>query len=569
MKGSVRRSQLITTYGVGSIVALEDESVMVAGLDDWAASDQVLEPRLQVEGKHLRLPPGGDGSDFWAKKENHIPAVRFPRWYYCSNPDCRRLDSWGRLASDLKGRCKHCGSTLVPSRFVAVCELGHIEDFPYWHWVHKSRRNAGGTGKDHELYLRFQGGSGSLASIEVECRTCDLRETMDGALNRGGLVSVKSCGGERPWLRKEAGNEDCGKALRGTQRGASNVWFPIVRSVLSIPPWSDGLQQFVQRHWGALSMDADRGTLKALAGHLISQDQSKGYSPDEVLAAVDDRKGEEAKEKTDGQIRREEYRALCQGRTGDSDSEFVAQTMNPPDELSEFVDLITSVSRLREVRALTGFFRLIPSDNPCPMAMDTDWVPAIPIHGEGVFLRLRSDAVAEWEKHARVQERLTLLAGRWANSFFNPQGEPLTAAFLIAHAFAHALIDQWSLSGGYPAASLRERIYALEEGTGILVYTAASDSAGSLGGVVSQAEPGRLKVSVPEAIQRYGWCSSDPVCSETAAQGVEGLNLAACHSCALLPETSCERRNTLLDRAMLVGLPGDREFGFFSSLLDA
>ncbi len=315
-------------------------------------------------------------------------------------------------------------------------------------------------------------------------------------------------------------------------------------------------------------MDADRGTLMALATHLLNQDQVN-HSGEEVLAAVDERKGEEAKDKTDSQIRREEFRALCQGRKGDADSEFVAEAMEPPNELSPFIDLITSVSRLREVRALTGFFRLIPSDNPCPMAMDTNWFPAIPIHGEGVFLRLRSEAIEEWEQHPRVRDRLTLLAGRWADSFFNPQGEPLTAAFLVAHAFAHALIDQWSLSGGYPAASLRERIYALDDDTGILVYTAAADSAGSLGGVVSQAEHDRLRVSVPEAIQRYGWCSSDPVCSETAAQGVEGLNLAACHSCALLPETSCERRNTLLDRAMLVGLPNDREFGFFSPLLDA
>ena len=32
IKGAVRRSQLITTYGVGSVVALGDESFMVAGI---------------------------------------------------------------------------------------------------------------------------------------------------------------------------------------------------------------------------------------------------------------------------------------------------------------------------------------------------------------------------------------------------------------------------------------------------------------------------------------------------------------------------------------------------------
>jgi hypothetical protein len=567
MKGSVRRSQLITTYGVGSIVALEDESVMVAGLDDWITSDQVLEPRLHMAGNQLRLPPGGDGADFFSNREKHIPAVRFPRWYYCSNPDCRRLDTWGRLAADKKSLCKFCGSKVIPSRFIAACEKGHIEDFPYWSWVHQSKKGDSKPG-DHELYLRFEGGSGSLASITVECRTCDLTETLEGGLQKQGLLGVKSCGGERPWLRRDAGTESCEKPLRGAQRGASNIWFPIVRSALSIPPWSDGLQQFVQRHWKSLSMDASRNTLEDLAKHLVNQD-GVDYSPDEVLAAVDDRNGEERAEKTDEQIRSEEYRAICQGREGDSESEFVADTLDPPDELAPFIDLVSRVSRLREVRALTGFFRLQPSDNPpCPMAINDDWVPAIPIHGEGVFLRFARHALDDWDELQLVRTRLKRLQGRWAESFFNPTRRALTSRFLLAHAFAHALIDQWSLEGGYPAASLRERIYTTDEGTGILIYTAAADSAGSLGGVVAQAEPARLKITVPEAIKRYGWCSSDPVCSETVAQGVEGLNLAACHSCALLPETSCEHRNTLLDRAMLVGLPEERGFGFFASFLD-
>ncbi len=240
-----------------------------------------------------------------------------------------------------------------------------------------------------------------------------------------------------------------------------------------------------------------------------------------------------------------------------------------PDDLDAEFELVTAVKRLREVRAFTGFSRLVPSTEPertAEISLDEDWVPAIPVHGEGVFLRLRDDALNVWERQPEVAARADVLGKRWSDSYFYDE-TPCTPRFLLAHTLAHALIDQWALAGGYPAAALRERIFSGQEGTGILIYTAGSDSAGTLGGVISQADPDRLVGGVNEAVRRYAWCSSDPVCSETQSQGADGLNMAACHSCALLPETSCEFRNSLLDRALLVGLPTDRSFGFFSERL--
>jgi hypothetical protein len=101
---------------------------------------------------------------------------------------------------------------------------------------------------------------------------------------------------------------------------------------------------------------------------------------------------------------------------------------------------------------------------------------------------------------------------------------------------------------------------------GLLVYTATSDAAGSLGGVVALAEQGRLASALSEAIRRAAWCSSDPLCIEADAAGVDALNLAACHACVLLPETSCEEGNMLLDRALLVGTPGNPKLGFFADI---
>lgn len=562
--GSVRRSQLITTYGVGSIIAVDDESVMVAGLDFWPTAgegEELDEPRLHIDGRRLRLPPGG-GGDF-GRRDKHIPVVRFPRWYYCANPGCRRLDTFGQLSAERRNECRHCGGSLIPSRFIAVCARGHVEDFPYLAWVH---RGADTGERRHDLRLRVEGESGSLAGIEVECRTCGIERSLAGAFDREALVGIRTCGGRSPWLDHD---EPCGKLLRTTQRGASNVWFPTVRSALSIPPWSDGLQRFVTRHWTTLRMDLDQNAYRQVVDNLVAPDQVP-YSAEEVLAAVADRKGEEAAERSDDQIRVEEFRALCQGRVSDSSSNFDATVGPPPDELAELIDLVTTVSRLREVRAMTGFTRLQPRGEGfvvCPLSLEADWLPAIAVQGEGVFIRFAAEALAGWEEREQVRRRAATLRERWRGSYMDDGSVP-GAAFLLAHTFAHCLIDQWSLAGGYPAASLRERVYALEEGVGVLVYTAAADSAGSLGGLIAQTAPDRLGTGVIDAIRRYQWCSSDPVCSETPSQGVEGLNLAACHACALVPETSCEHRNCLLDRALLVGLPSDRDFGFFSSLVE-
>lgn len=516
----------------------------------------------------MRLPPGGD-SEFGEQRRD-IPVVRFPRWHYCSNPSCRRLDDWGRLAVDsTKNRCRFCDWPLIPSRFVAVCPHGHIEDFPYFRWVHSGRKYDQTV--RHELTLEVTGSTGSLAGIVIKCQTCGpgVERSLEGAFDKNALVGVHTCRGRMPWMGP--GETKCEKRLRTLQRGASNVWFPQVRSALSIPPWSEGVQQFVNGYWDLLDADFDEDTRRQVVENLLRSRGSE-FSVDEVLAAVRKRKKLKPEEKSDQQIRAEEFGALCRGRREHPKAAFVAEPSAPPPDLAGEFDLVTVVKRLREVRVFTGFTRLspvLPEDaDPIPIASaDVNWLPAIPVNGEGVFLRLSNARLAEWEQAPEVVERVRILKERWGRSLFN-RGEKLTARFLVAHVLAHALINQWSLAGGYPAASLRERIYAETQGTGVLIFAAAADSAGSLGGIIAQAEPERLEESIPEAIRRFAWCSSDPVCSETMSQGAEGLNLAACHACALLPETSCEWRNGLLDRALLVGVPGRRDFGLFGHLVE-
>ncbi len=244
---------------------------------------------------------------------------------------------------------------------------------------------------------------------------------------------------------------------------------------------------------------------------------------------------------------------------------------------SRYFQKIMAVKRLREVRALQSFTRLKPPVAGEPKSRqaplynaDPGWLPAIEVRGEGVFFELRTDLLTEWEARPSVQNRAQQVQASYTRSLIAGGGtsvRTISARFLLVHALAHALITQWSLDCGYPAASLRERLYVSDDMAGLLIYTATSDSAGSVGGIVSQAESSRLDALLTEAVGRASWCSADPVCIETEMTGVDALNLAACHACILLPEVSCEEMNRFLDRAMLIGQPGDPTLGFFGGLL--
>lgn len=569
--GSVRRSQVVTTYGPGALIAVDDESFMVAGIDRWdvVEADVIPERRLeqQLRVHQLCLPPS-ETEGF--RSSRGLPVIRFPLMHSC--PECHRLDWYWKLSDGDRNACARCDRPLVPSRFVVACESGHIEDFPYSRWVHGGRAPEG----DHRLELTTRGTSASLRDILITC-SCGAKETLDGAFDRRRIGNVASCQGRRPWLGDD---EDCGGGLRTLQRGASNVWFSAVRSVLSIPPWSDGVFQLLERYWLLLRTMSNPDDLRNVLTGMGAALTAHGYDIDELVRAVLARQAEEAGEAApDKKLKSQEHDALLAGRAEtDQNQQFAAEPFAVPEQLDQFLDHAVSVPRLREVRALVGFTRLKPmssgaddADRLAPLGRgEPIWLPAMEVRGEGVFLGLSGARLSEWEDNAGVRERCARLDASNARRAKERQLDPpvaLQPRFVLIHSFAHALIEQMSLDAGYPAASLRERLYVSDEMAGFLVYTATSDSAGSLGGLIAQTRPDRLSALVIESLARAAWCSADPVCIESTGSGADGLNLAACHACSLLPETSCEEMNCFLDRALLVGTPDDPGVGFFHGLL--
>ena len=200
------------------------------------------------------------------------------------------------------------------------------------------------------------------------------------------------------------------------------------------------------------------------------------------------------------------------------------------------------------------------------------WLPAVKNSGEGIMFEFDSNKLICWANKINVQSRVEII-----NSNLRQNGKlqknGLNPIFVLLHTFAHCLITALSNESGYSNASIREKIYCnmYEKGKnpemcGILIYTASGDSEGSLGGLVRQGEAGRIENVIKRAINDAQWCAADPVCIQSPGQGQDGCNLAACHNCALLPETSCENRNMYLDRGLLIGTLTDKSLGFFNSL---
>ncbi|WBO66073.1 DUF1998 domain-containing protein [Streptomyces camelliae] len=595
-RGAVRRAQAITTYGVGSLIAVDHESFVVSGLDEadknWSTDEsrRIHERRLArlLDVDYFRLPPASDDTS-----RDGLRVRRFPLMHSC--PECNELQRH-RDFNPPPGQsvCRTCGVDLVPSRFVVACEAGHLGEFPYWQWVHRSTdRGASTAGRcGGKLRLRSSGRTSSLRSILVSCTCGQAPEvSMEGSFRRNALKDLGlTCRGTRPWLGTSAPAQECGLPLRTLQRGSSAVWQPVLKSALSIPPWSDGRADPLAEHWDRLRNLNGRAEIEGVLKFLFPD--GSPIPVHEVMALLD-AEHEEDPHDEDAPTFDHRYRALRNKeyerlRSGNDESEhshdeqFVCET--PPGDQSMLGPLgVTGpmlVKKLREVRALKAFTRLADPESTTeskemPLSESPlRWLPAMEVRGEGVFLRLDEDRLGTWEKATAVAARIKRMRAAHQRVLEQRASDPsrlvpspATPRMVLLHTLAHVLINEWSLEAGYPAASLRERLYAADDMAGVLIYTATSDSAGSLGGLVAQGEPELLDRTVRSAVRRAEWCSSDPLCMETEVSGTGGTNLAACHACVMLPETSCEHNNILLDRALLVGTPDDPHLGFFASVL--
>ena len=411
-----------------------------------------------------------------------------------------------------------------------------------------------------------------------------------GALKRIGY----KCKSSRPWLGIEYDKENVCDVdpyeLKVLQRGASNVWFADTRSSIYIPTDSDTTSRtiiaavndcfkYIVNH--RVNGEIDRAMVDIFAekNEVNSEELYKAIS-----AKINNLEGlpEVTESMTEDEYRMAEYEMLIKSSGSDA---LDFHSVNYPiskyhASIQPFFKSVSLVKKLRETRAFVGFSRLEPTaGNDIDQKKEMlrlgtgNWLPAVQIYGEGIFFEFNYDRVKAWAENEKVKSRIAIMNGAYQHSFLS-KGAPgnIRPEYVLIHTFSHILINQLSYECGYGSSSIKERIYCEKTSDksnmcGVLIYTATGDSEGSLGGLVRQGEKGRLEDTILAAIKNASWCSSDPICIQSAGQGPDSCNLAACHNCALLPETCCENGNRLLDRGVVIGQIDDKTAGFFAEIV--
>jgi hypothetical protein len=578
-KQHLRPSQIITTFGPGSIVDLPHDSVMIAGIDGWLEKKpkKIIEPRLQsaLNVEVFRMPPVG------SYNQQDVAYVRFPRWRVC--PYCERLSN--RFVDDRNNpeeapKCFSCKKATYPARLVMACSKGHIDDFPWYRWVHRGQNCTGG-----DLFLRGEGMTAALSDLRVECSCGKVPpRSLGGALDKNAMQALGvKCRGKQPWLDdKEA---ECIEHLYSLQRSASNIYFSVVRSALSIPPWSDSLfsdgdTYLTLKAWANLL--AQGCPVESMRAQYAFLPISKSISFEEIMERVSLLKNIKTATLS---IRQEEFLVLDSDQDS-VESNFETRSKQIGSGIQKYLSRLVAVPRLREVRALVGFTRidapemdptlelfdeeqsLAVETAPISLSKQPTWLPAIENLGEGIFIKLNTERLKEWESIAAVKDRADVLIksySTWRQRRGLQAVKSQPPRLVLLHTLAHLLMRQLSLECGYSSASLRERIYSDDNMAGLLIYTSTPDSDGSLGGLVRQTKDPQKFVDILMSLAETARiCSSDPFCRENEYQRKEPyFNGAACHACAMVSETSCEFGNRLLDRGLIISLPAASKTGFF------
>ncbi|MGK0270602.1 MAG: hypothetical protein ACI88H_001249 [Cocleimonas sp.] len=633
----IRIGQLLAPFGPGSLyIDSYGTPLIVAGIDRWQQRyDEVagwgscedpkefliVEPRLTkllgIERfysppgyKHIRKgdtePPKNSGLT--------VPVFRFPTWYVNKKHEMKKFNLESRVLEPT-------GDMWKPVRFVAVCEQGHITDFPWKQWVGCLCES------DCGLVLTDRGGA-DLSSITVRCKYCSKTKSLSGstynpkeedtlsAMERAGIT----CHSHRPWLGEINDDEckDCKARLVGALINQTNLYFSkLIRSIF-IPPFESNsniaLIQNVLLQDDELYVEVTTA-YKFLGERVLPQlkDKIKSFCPEldctdtQLESAINNILGgmkvgvntpnTPVYESELMEYRRVEFDALSNEVNEEDIAELKVIQSDIPPCLSKFVTKINLVERLRETQVFLGFDRLTTDSGPRePKEMaeravsqlfkyeinDRDkWLPSVKTYGEGLYIEFDNTEIDEWMalNDDWLKKRIDgQFVGRLVDSWLTlpplvGDTQKWAYKYLLIHTISHLLLKEVVYECGYSSAALRERLYVSIDQeapmAGILIYTASGDSEGSLGGLVRLGHPDVFLSIFEKALRRASWCSADPVCSEDhGARGARLMNLSACHACCLLPETACEAMNHGLDRSLVVGTPDKRSAGFMSELIN-
>ena len=559
-----------------------------------------------------------------------IPARVFPQWLRCTGcdylgpvprfsytnthpfrPDLAQFTHKscpGRGGPRSGAAKKKRESPAVPAQHLLTCTNGHLDEFPYTLWVHR-----GGQCPKAELPdLKMRDANvGKSVGSTIVCAACGATRGMaeaQGAVGRDKLP--QRCRGRHPHLNAFDATCDARPAL--IMMGASNLWFPSTQSIIVMPRTDaeekEALGDRLRVELGVeqIQQFADQvDVIRALANaknidvSTVTDEELEAAVAD-VLAPADSEevRHEKLAAWDPVELLVPEWRYLQKPALfpqQQNSSGLMVTEMQLGSGLPQNISRVVAVNQMKKVNAVLGFTRLDEMDRVNDVAtrlvkLTRDglprWVPATEDRGEGIFLQLDLNGVSTWEQeiagsllweaHREAHRRNFQRRFSETAKLVDPDTRLPAPRYWLLHTLAHTLIREMAMSCGYGAASLTERIYGWsatpdrEAAAGLLICTTASDSEGTLGGLVALSEPTRLEGLVANALRRAARCSSDPVCAmRTPSDPEDFLHGAACHCCSFASETSCEKANRFLDRRFLLTLPGADGAsvrGFFGSV---
>ncbi|PJG84058.1 DUF1998 domain-containing protein [Caviibacterium pharyngocola] len=587
---SIRLSHLLSHASVGAVVRGPNCLFTIKDIRYWGKGDliQYVSQVKAVLGidKQLYTPTYDDTVK--------IPATIFPRWMLCSNNHCRKLHyaPW-RNKTECRFneiRCLSCGGALQQVSLIQATPDGYMNDVNWHelaHWKAQSPEQKQCGLRLNQAYLTLK--QSDKSRFEIGCSICHAKADYSIAQfksnNKNGLEFRTKI---QPWANENAPkNNNQFPQAELIEINDIRLHSPISKRALVIPPESrikrDPILELLSNNEALLNKITQARTPK-LREQVIRLAANKQFNchPEQIEQALKqlNQDNQLADNITEGQLFEKEYQAFLTPITNlAEDEDFVTQhltqqwqdnakTLSPNStayKASRLVSQVVAAQRLREIWILTGFQRPLNEEAaiiPVDLDHSCDWLPALELYGEGIFLQINPEVLQRWEKNQAIIDRTLKCKQRFEKAELNTNGfdNPaliVTPRFMLLHALAHKLIKSLEKKSGYSAASLRERIYCstLPENpmSGILIYTTVVDIAGTLGGLAELAQPKYLLGLLTDALESADWCSLDPICAENEGQGPHRLNRAACHSCELLPETSCGYGNILLDRIFICG----------------
>jgi hypothetical protein len=548
-----------------------------------------------------------------------VPARVFPQWMRCTGcdflgplsrftytnthpfrPDLAGFEHVGcpgrskpATKRPVTGAKKPRRSPAVPARYLLACPDGHLDEFPYGLWVHRGKPCASGAPVPDLKLIDTNLGQG--ASAIVVCTQCQATRGMSEAQGEAGAKKLPACRGRHPHLN--AFDPSCGNETKLMMMGASNLWFAATQSIIVMPRTTGerrtAVASVLRTQFAPEKISKYAGDLDLLRDVLEGRCDLDGISDEDLAAAVT----EALAPVPSDEERREQLQAWDPVELLVPEWDYLqkpslfAQQENASglmvterligQRLPQRISRVIAVNRMKKVNAVIGFTRIDEMDRVGDLSARLvkltrtgrpRWVPATEDRGEGVFLQLDEPAVAAWEHqvlrtavwraHRESHRRNFTRRFSVTAALVDPDTRLPPPRYWLVHTLAHLLIREMAMSCGYGAASLSERLYAWQAteqrpaAAGLLICTTASDSEGTLGGLVALSEPDRLQGLVASALRRATRCSSDPVCAGRVPRDPEDfLHGAACHCCSFASETSCEKANRFLDRRFLLDLP--------------